>query len=249
MPDVRYFIHYLAKRSCIAEKIDDFEPLTYCDLTFVIDGSLNYRINGQSFTLGPGDAMFCPEGGIRKREKGTERTNYISINFRCSGSDVPLMPYCMRDIYCHDIDYCVSKLLGIYYQNGKYTLKKCSCLIEYVLFEMLERLSDEEENRHVALMKRYISYNWYRKISLDEISEAAHLSRSYSSAVFKKTVGMSISDYIIDIRISRACEMLRFSNESVADIADKTGFCDIFYFSKTFKRIKGISPLQYRSMK
>jgi AraC-like DNA-binding protein len=43
--------------------------------------------------------------------------------------------------------------------------------------------------------------------------------------------------------------MLRFSNETVAEIAAKTGFCDIYYFSRAFKKNKGMSPLQYRKMK
>ncbi len=248
MSDKKYSIFYLSKRCCAATRIES-AAIDFNDLTIVTEGTLSYRINGQSMTLGAGDAMFCPAGATRFREKGTELTNYISINFRCDTSDIPLLPFYIKDAYSFDIDYCLSKLIEIFYQNGKYAAQKCAGLLEFILFEMLDKLSDEEENRHVALMKRYISYNWFKKINLDEISAAAHLSRSYSSAVFKKAVGVSIIDYVIDIRINRACEMLRFSDESVADIAEKTGFCDIFYFSKTFKRIKGMSPLQYRAMK
>jgi len=244
----KYLIHYIAKRSCEADKIES-DVIGYCDLTFVIDGTLTYEIQHERFTLGAGDAMFCPENCERFREKGNGKSVYISVNFRCGSKDIPLLPYCVRNVYDHDIDYYLSKLLEIYFQNGKFTQKKSSCLLELILCEMLDKLSDGGENKYVAMMRRFISYNWYKKISLDEISAAAHLSPSYSSAIFKKTVGISITDYITDIRISRASEMLKFSSESVAEIAEKTGFCDIFYFSRTFKKIKGMSPVQYRSMK
>lgn len=246
--DEKYLIHNLVRRNCAAYKIDA-GVISYCDLTFVFDGSLEYEINSRHFTVGSGDAMFCPEGSLRRREKGTEKSVYVSINFRCDSRDIPLLPFYIKNAYNHDIDYCLTKLLEIYVQNGKYTQKKCSCLLEFIICELLDGLSDNGENKYVAMMKRYISYNWYKKTNLAEIAAAAHLSPSYSSAIFKKTVGVSVSDYITDIRIVRACEMLKFSSESVAKIAEKTGFCDIFYFSRTFRKIKGMSPLQYRAMK
>ncbi len=244
----KYRIHHLVKRTCTVYKIDDKE-LPYCDLTFVIDGSVNYRINGQSFTVGAGDAVFCPMGASRYREKGENRAVYVSINFMCEKNDIPLLPFYLENVYNHDIDFCISKMLEIYFRSGVYTQNKCSCLLEYILCDLPERRNVSGENKHVVLMKRYISYNWNEGINLPDIADACHLSESYCSSLFKQYVGQTISDYITDIRINRASEMLRYSNESVSEIAEKTGFCDIYYFSRTFKKIKGMSPLQFRKMK
>ena len=98
-------------------------------------------------------------------------------------------------------------------------------------------------------MKRYISNNWSGAVSLSDIASACHLSETYCSALFKKCTGVTVSDYVMNIRLKRAEEMLRFSNETVAEIASKTGFCDIYYFSRAFKKNKGMSPLQYRKLK
>ena len=53
-------------------------------------------------------------------------------------------------------------------------------------------------------------------------------------------------DYIIDMRVRKACEMLKYSDVSVTEIAESTGFCDIFYFSRMFKKAIGVSPTNYR---
>ena len=57
---------------------------------------------------------------------------------------------------------------------------------------------------------------------------------------------MSINSYILDIRMQRATQMLRYTNKSIADIAAKTGFPDIYYFSRAFKREMNVSPSEYR---
>ena len=84
-------------------------------------------------------------------------------------------------------------------------------------------------------------------MSLEEIAESVHLSASYSSALFKSSTGVSVMDYIINLRITKACDMLKYSDRLISEIAESTGFCDIFYFSRMFKKIMGVSPAKYRS--
>jgi len=244
----KYKIQYLVKRVCVPDRIFDM-PINYCDLTFVIEGKLNYRIGQHTFTVEAGDAMFCPEGVTRYRENGDEKAVYVSVNFRCEKEDIPLLPYYLKDVYSHDVGFALEKLLEIYLKNSPYTHRKCSSLLEYIICDILEKHTAVNENSHVALMKRYISNNWSGAVSLSDIASACHLSETYCSALFKKCTGVTVSDYVMNIRLKRAEEMLRFSNETVAEIASKTGFCDIYYFSRAFKKNKGMSPLQYRKLK
>ncbi|MGN1121890.1 MAG: helix-turn-helix domain-containing protein, partial [Eubacteriales bacterium] len=79
------------------------------------------------------------------------------------------------------------------------------------------------------------------------IASSAHLSPSYSSALFKESTGSSIIDYIINLRIAKACDMLKYSDRRISEIAESAGFCDIFYFSRMFKKHMGVSPAKYRA--
>ena len=92
----------------------------------------------------------------------------------------------------------------------------------------------------------YIRQNYAQSISTEDIAQAINLSRSYMSELFKHTYGISPHEYVIQFRLSVAKNMLLNTALSITEIAEKSGFRDIFSFSRIFKREIGISPAQYR---
>lgn len=72
------------------------------------------------------------------------------------------------------------------------------------------------------------------------------ISESYLSRAFKKNIGMGIPDYLNDLRIQKARELLLSPQMKVADIAFSLGYQDEKYFSRVFHKLEGISPQQYR---
>ena len=72
------------------------------------------------------------------------------------------------------------------------------------------------------------------------------MSESYIARLFKKELGCKPSEYINRIRISVAKTLLSETDISITEISEKTGFSDVYYFSKTFKRIEGVSPSEIR---
>ena len=96
-------------------------------------------------------------------------------------------------------------------------------------------------------MMRYISENLTQKISLQDVADAAYLSRTYASAVFKRELGMSMNEYILRERIARACRMLRDNKLTISQIAEQLQFCSQSYFTKCFEQIEGKTPNEYRS--
>ena len=92
----------------------------------------------------------------------------------------------------------------------------------------------------------YIRQNYTQSISTEDIAQAVSLSRSYMSELFKHTYGISPHEYVIQFRLSVAKNMLLNTALSITEIAERTGFRDIFAFSRIFKREIGISPVQYR---
>ena len=103
--------------------------------------------------------------------------------------------------------------------------------------------------RHVSLLKkadRYIQANFTRKISLDEIAEAAGLSAPYFSTVFKEEMGENLTSYLNRLRVEKACQLLSDTNQSLGDIAYSCGFKDQSWFSKIFKNYIGVNPAKFR---
>ena len=80
---------------------------------------------------------------------------------------------------------------------------------------------------------------------MDDIAKAVGVSRSHLYRVFMSNVGQSPIDYLTNYRISEACSLLKSTNLSIAEIAVSVGFFDQFYFSRVFKKVKGIPPSKY----
>lgn len=87
-----------------------------------------------------------------------------------------------------------------------------------------------------------------RRLRVDDIAAQLKYNRSYLFKCFKRDTGMSIIRYWTGLRIDESKRLLRDEKLSVNDIAEKLGFESASYFSKSFKRVTGFSPLQYRKI-
>lgn len=118
------------------------------------------------------------------------------------------------------------------------------------IFRQLETAKDSDvlnkQKAYISTAVQYLNENYGRKISLHEISSKSFLSPSYFSALFKEFTGCSFSKYLQKIRIEKACELLKNSNEKIGTIADKVGFYDIKPFYAAFKKLVGTTPNEYR---
>ena len=92
----------------------------------------------------------------------------------------------------------------------------------------------------------YIRFHLEQELNLDTISEAIHSSTYELSRKFKKETGQSLTDYINKLRIKEALYMMENHNLSITDIAYMTGFNDVNYFTKVFKKYNKMTPSSYR---
>ena len=96
-------------------------------------------------------------------------------------------------------------------------------------------------------MKDYIHKNYHRDmLSVREIAEAAWLSTAYACTLFKSETGTTINQFISNYRIERAKLLLADPRYKITDIASRLGYSDSNYFGKSFKRLVGLSPSEYR---
>ncbi len=121
------------------------------------------------------------------------------------------------------------------------------------LKQMLETMSydltksDEQNvNRYVLIAKEYVKSNYHEKITLIEMSNILFLHQAYFSAIFKKETGQNFIDYVNEVRIEKAAQLLRETDNKVKMISDMVGFHSHSYFIKVFKNEKGVTPVMFR---
>lgn len=105
-------------------------------------------------------------------------------------------------------------------------------------------LSRQKQN--VQEVKDYIDSHFTEKLTLDTLSERFFINKFYLSKIFKEQFGTSVNSYLLQVRVTHAKRLLRFSELSVEQIGFECGINDANYFSRMFKKIEGLSPGEYR---
>lgn len=105
---------------------------------------------------------------------------------------------------------------------------------------------DSVGSGYVQQIQEYIRTHYIEGFSSQEIEDVSGLSYKYAGTLFKEATGQTIKEYQCTLRLRKAEQLLKETNQPIAEIAQLTGFSDVFYFSKIFHREKGCSPSEYR---
>lgn len=114
--------------------------------------------------------------------------------------------------------------------------------------EGLLREQKQVEQLPLRRAKAYIRENFHRQITLEEVSGVAGFNPAYFSTLFKKETGERFLEYLASVRVAAAKQLLTDSGKAVAVVAEETGYGDVKYFCKQFKKATGLSPQEYRKM-
>jgi len=97
-----------------------------------------------------------------------------------------------------------------------------------------------------AAAKEYIDKHFNEEISLEDVSRAVNLSPQYFSRFFKQETGENFIDYLTQVRINKAIELLKDKNHTIKEVCFMIGYNDPNYFSRIFKKVTGYSPSEQR---
>lgn len=113
---------------------------------------------------------------------------------------------------------------------------------------MMESYSHQQADlsNYVMRAKDYVEANYVSDLSVQGIANYLGLSRSYFSAIFKQSEGVSPQEFIVDLRLRKAGELIAERGYRPGEAAAACGYTDVFNFSKMFKRKFGVPPGQYR---
>ena len=140
---------------------------------------------------------------------------------------------------------------SIYSLDGEYKNIAISGYLNVVMSRILPKLRlqtvDTENNSAFFNVIDFCTRNFKDDITLDIVAEELHLSKYYISRLINKRLGQNFNEYINNLRISEACNLLRVTDKKIADISEDVGFGTIRSFNRAFKLIMGMSPAEYRS--
>jgi len=145
------------------------------------------------------------------------------------------------------------RILGLNYQSIG-DLSRCETFEEVcfwivrVMDEFMDAVQDTPDlpSGQVQEAIRFMQSNLASKLSLADIASSVHISPSHLSHLFKEETGMSVMDCLTALRISEAKHLLAMPQLTVAQVSAAVGFQDPAHFSRSFKRMEGISPTAYR---
>lgn len=134
---------------------------------------------------------------------------------------------------------------------------RCFCLVSQLWLHTLEYISNEnhffviKETAHghgdtIKQMISYIQEHFTENITIQDLTEHAHVSRSECFRSFHRYTGKKPMEYINEYRLIQAANLLKETNLSISEIGISCGFCSSSYFGKQFKEKYGVTPLGYR---
>ena len=234
----------------------------FTELFYVVDGKGEFNIQGQRFPVKPNDFVIInPQVEHTELSSPYEPLEYIVLGINglsfsnltpVSEGGHPFSFFNLRDEQKDILRYLNAMVQEATSQSMSYELV-CHNLLEILLIKILRHQHFDLEvgkqskaTKDISFIKHYLETYYHESIQLEDLASMTHLSRFYISHSFKKEIGMSPMEYLIDIRIKESKILLRTTNYSISQVADIVGFTTPTYFSKQFRKSTGISPTDYR---
>lgn len=116
-----------------------------------------------------------------------------------------------------------------------------------VIEPAIDRKLSSDYDELLLKAKEFIEKNFNKDITLEETAHYVGVSSYYFSKIFKSLVGKNYMDYVTDLRIEKAKDMMENTSESIKEICYEVGYNDPNYFSRVFKKVEGVTPSEYKS--
>lgn len=242
------------------------------EIIYVKGGSLTVSISGESYIGKPGDAFVVSPGNLHLMGSDTGTVDYYTflfplknLSFRADDlfEEKLLEPlnsgHLMINPRINDTakELC-EQLIEVHESKNQESesqltaqIKTKIILLQFIL-EMWKKgfIIENDTNGRNTVEKEMVSYiqqNYTGKISLKEFGEQFHLSGKYISRYFKEHFHITLSQYVTYLRLEHAKQLLQDTDIPVTEVAMQSGYQNVSYFIRSFKKTYEISPLKYRN--
>lgn len=247
------------------------------ELVYVTEGRVKIGLNSEVYTLEPRDILIIGSGEVHHFPPQTQPTKMVFIQFGLSFFDSystvlndrrlthPLLGQSGR-LGAADgnsrVHAAMENLILALIEEYRLKLEGYSLALKARLYDLfllllrevpMEQYSPEERRKQTNRLERlekvfdYVESHLDGKITMAEAARVANFSVFHFTRFFKAATGMTFSDYLSNFRVKRAEWFLSSTEDSITEIALKTGFNSIQSFDRVFKELKGCSPKTYRS--
>lgn len=226
-------------------------------IEFILSGTGTVKENDFEFSASEGDIYYLKQGNNQLYYSDSENP-WIKIWMNFRGELAEKITGCYKlDTRVHfhvpELEDKFRRIIEIA-EKGE-SAKQVSEKLALVFLEIVQRLAYENNAEYekksliAEKSKRYIDNIRNYDVTLDEIADKVYCSKCHLIREFKSEYGVTPYEYILEKRFAVAAEMLKNTALSVTEIAERTGFCDVRYFSACFSGRFGMSPTAYRKNK
>ena len=216
-------------------------------ICYVVQGAFAEWDQNKNTVCNSGDIIIHPAFQEHSNEFHAETGTCFNIEIANNGDSGVMTPNDGARILPDPIiAACIKKAYSEFKLNDPFSEK----IIEGLIMETLGYLQRRSFSSAPYWLKKAKELIHDRKegISIAYLSNELDISPSHLCREFKKGLGLSIGEYIQNLRISEACRMLKVPTASLLKIALDTGFADQSHFTRAFKKVMGVTPARYRAM-
>lgn len=202
-------------------------------------------VNGKENPIKKGTILFAKPGDIRYSHLPFScKFLHFNITDKSLINAVENIPSFFSVSNPNATEETITNIISLFYSPNQFDNITASAK----LITFLHKLSSEKKENPtvISLAKEFIEQNYKENISIDEVSAACNVSTAYLHKIFKNTLGITPGNYILNIRISVAQNLLVNTHQPLIEIAFNCGFNSQSYFSDCFKKYVGITPKDFR---
>ena len=228
-------------------------------LHYIVDGKGTYQTGERKFQLEAGEGFLIePNSLVYYQADGKEPWSYLWIGFSGKRAEEYLedlglnsRQLTFRSQKGQELKRLVLEMMGC--SDGSVTSRFRQQSLLYGFFSILSenavdrgRSEPSKENFYMERAVTFIRNRYSSNIKVADIAGHLCVDRSYLYKLFKNTLDMSPQEFLTEVRLSRAKELLSATKLSVEQVALSCGYQDTLVFSKAFKRSMGMAPKEYR---
>ena len=224
-------------------------------LMYITDGQLTVEFDDGEHTVKKGNVViFPPKYGYKYR--GKPPLHYLYSHFTGSYADRLLeecgfnsLPCIIKNDFNVELDNKFNFMIDTFLLKKPLWAQRCACILQDMLIDIHNDALDKSDNSPLKASLKHIHSFFTSKIDIHYLASLENLSNSRYVVVFKDQIGKSPNEYIIDLRLQFAKNLLESTNMSIKQISERVGYSDQYFFSRLFKKHLGVSPQGYRKDK
>lgn len=225
----------------------------FYEMEYVLDGEINYLLNGKTITLKKGELVFVTPSSVHEYD-GTEDAPISTITVHFNVEAVRTFPelFLLEDgkiSVAENLDTAFRLLNEECSNKDRFSELALKNAFERVLILFLRSarpLETKAPSNDIFTVFSYINKNFSEDISLATLGNLCGYSTSYLCRLFKQETGLTPIQYLNKIRLESACRLLSSTDLSVVEICVECGFGCVRNFNREFKKTYSLTPIEYR---